>query len=145
VIGKKIAKYRVRRQIGSCRLLQRQSFWLYSSSFGSFPLDGAPRGETVLIIGKAKLPLLALNDDRIASLAFSRLALPNFTPLRAQFVSKRDFGVVRLTTTPTRDSQAGAAFLAAPVIADSKVVRVTKLGHRIAISKPNWIAIAKLH
>jgi hypothetical protein len=46
-------------------------------------------------------------------------ALPNFTPLIAQLGSRRDFGVLCRTITPTKSSQPGAAFLTASKIANS--------------------------
>src|SRR6266851_2196932 len=63
----------------------------------------------------------------MASLTFSRSALPNFTPLTTQLASKRDFGLVGWTITPTKDSQPGARFLMASVIADSRLAEAIRL------------------
>jgi hypothetical protein len=63
----------------------------------------------------------------MASLTFSRSALPNFTPLTTQLASKRDFGLVGWTITPTKDSQPGARFLMASVIADSRLAEAIGL------------------
>src|SRR6516165_5525073 len=52
------------------------------------------------------------------SLAILRSTRPNFIPRSSQFASRRDFGVVRWTITPTKASQPGAA-LTASVIVDS--------------------------
>src|ERR1019366_8118026 len=54
-----------------------------------------------------------------ASSATCLSALPNFTPRIAQFGSRRDFGVLCWTITPTKSSQPGAAFLTASEIANS--------------------------
>src|SRR5450755_990749 len=54
-----------------------------------------------------------------ASFAIGLSALPNFTPLIAQLGSRRDFGVLCRTITPTKSSQPGAAFLTASKIANS--------------------------
>jgi hypothetical protein len=63
----------------------------------------------------------------MASLTFSRSALPNFTPLTTQLASKRDFGRVGWTITPTKDSQPGARILMASVIADSRLAEAIGL------------------
>ena len=57
----------------------------------------------------------------------ARSALPNLTPLTAQFVSKRDFGFVCWTITPTKPLQSGSDVWTASVMADCRVADAIKL------------------